>query len=66
MKNWISLSTLTFAAWATASASFAGAVTPVPVGAPAPLLGAGLPGLAILAASGAGYLVIRLRKRNRD
>ena len=64
MKNWISLSTLTFAAWATASASFAGAVTPV--GAPAPLLGAGLPGLAILAASGAGYLVIRLRKRNRD
>jgi hypothetical protein len=64
MKNWISLSTLAFAAWATASASFAG--TAVSVGAPAPLLGAGLPGLAILAASGAGYLVIRLRKRNRD
>jgi hypothetical protein len=64
MKNWISLSTLAFAAWATASASFAG--VPAPVGAPSPLLGAGLPGLAILAASGAGYLAIRLRKRNRD
>ena len=64
MKNWISLSTLAFAAWAVASASFAGSVAPV--GAPAPLLGAGLPGLAILAASGAGYLAIRLRKRNRD
>jgi hypothetical protein len=64
MKNWISLSTLAFAAWATASASLAGVA--VPVGAPSPLLGAGLPGLAILAASGAGYLAIRLRKRNRD
>lgn len=64
MKNWISLSTLAFATWATASASFAGAVSTV--GAPSPLLGAGLPGLAILAASGAGYLAIRLRRRNRD
>jgi hypothetical protein len=65
MKNWISLSTLAFAAWAIASASVAG-VAVAPVGAPSPLLGAGLPGLAILAASGAGYLAIRLRKRNRD
>jgi hypothetical protein len=65
MKNWISLSTMTLAAWAVASASFAGVAVPV-VGAPSPLLGAGLPGLAILAASGAGYLAIRLRRRNRD
>ncbi|WP_372782154.1 hypothetical protein [Phenylobacterium sp.] len=64
MKNWISLSTLALAGWAAASASFAGAVTPV--GAPAPLLGAGLPGLAILAVTGAGYLAIRLRRRDRD
>jgi hypothetical protein len=65
MKNLISLSALTFVALAaTASASFAGTVAPV--GAPAPLLGAGLPGLAILVASGAGYLAIRLRRRNRD
>jgi len=47
---------------AMASVSFAGVAT---VGAPAPLLGAGLPGLAVLAVAGAGYLTMRLRRRDR-
>jgi hypothetical protein len=66
MKNWIAVSTLASAAWlATTSASFAGIAAP-PVGAPAPLLGAGLSGLAVLAVTGAGYLAVRFRRRDRD
>jgi|GraSoiStandDraft_4_1057263.scaffolds.fasta_scaffold1255104_2 hypothetical protein len=66
MKNWISVATLTTAAsLAAASASFAGEVD-IPIGAPAPLLGAGLSGLAVLAVTGAGYLAVRMRGRNRD
>ena len=44
-----------------ASASFAGLV-----GGPSPVLGAGLPGLAILAVTGVGYLAVRMRRRDRD
>ena len=63
MKTWISVSMLASAAWlATASASFAVQT----VGAPAPLLGAGLSGLAVLAVTGAGYLAVRLRRHGRD
>ena len=47
------------ASWA--SASFAGTAP-----APSPVLGAGLPGLAILAVAGGGYLAMRLRRRGRD
>ena len=65
MKSWLSVSTLTLAAWAAASASFAG-VAPPPVGAPAPLLGAGISGLVVLGVTGAGYLAMRLRRRGRD
>jgi len=66
MRNWISVSTLASAAWfAATSASFAG-VSTQPVGAPAPLLGAGLSGLAVLAVTGAGYLAVRFRRRDRD
>jgi len=65
MKNWLSVSTLASAAWfAATSASFAGDLPPV--GAPAPLLGAGLSGLAILAVTGAGYLAVRFRRRDRE
>jgi len=67
MKNWVSVSTLAFAAWAVASASLAGVSTlPPPVGAPAPLLGAGISGLVVLGVTGAGYLAMRLRRRGRD
>ena len=67
MKNWLSVSTLASAAWfAAASASFAGSSTVPPLGAPAPLLGAGLSGLAVLAVTGAGYLAVRFRRRDRD
>jgi hypothetical protein len=65
MKNWVSVSTLAVTAWAAASASFAGVVAP-PVGAPAPLLGAGISGLVVLGVTGAGYLAMRLRRRGRD
>ena len=66
MKNWISVATLTTAAsLAAAPASFAGEVD-IPIGAPAPLLGAGLSGLAVLAVTGAGYLAVRMHGRNRD
>ena len=44
-----------------ASASFAAVV-----GGPSPVLGAGLPGLAILAVTAGGYLVVRARRRSRD
>jgi len=66
MKNWVSVSTLAFAAWAVASVSFAGTAAPPPVGAPAPLLGAGISGLVVLGVTGAGYLAMRLRRRGRD
>jgi len=68
MKNWLSVSTLASAAWfAATSASFAGDLPPIStVGAPAPLLGAGLSGLAILAVTGAGYLAVRFRRRDRE
>jgi hypothetical protein len=65
MKNWLSVSALAFAAWAAASASFAGGLPP-PVGAPAPLLGAGISGLVVLGITGAGYVAMRLRRRGRD
>ena len=45
-----------------ASASFAGGALP----APSPVLGAGLPGLAILAVTGVCYLAVRVRRRGRD
>jgi hypothetical protein len=64
MKSWLSVSTLASATWfAATSASVAGVI---PVGAPAPLLGAGLSGLAVLAVTGAGYLAVRMRRRDRD
>jgi len=34
--------------------------------APAPLLGAGLPGVAVLAVAGGGYLAVRTFRRRRD
>jgi len=34
--------------------------------APAPLLGAGLPGVAILVVAGGGYLAVRAFRRRRD
>ena len=55
-----SISTLGLSAVAlllTASSAMAG------VAAPAPLLGAGLPGLAILVTAGAGYLGVRKFRR---
>ena len=51
--------TLVAAGWATAS--FA-AVVP----GPAPLLGAGVSGLAIFAVAGGSYVAMRLRRRDRD
>jgi hypothetical protein len=36
------------------------------VAAPAPLLGAGLPGVAVLAVAGGGYLAVRAFRRRRD
>lgn len=50
---------------ACASAAFAG----LPVGTvpgPAPLLGAGVSGLAVLATAGGGYVAMRLRRRGKD
>lgn len=37
-----------------------------PVQGPAPLLGAGVSGLAVLAAAGGGYIAMRLRRRGKD
>jgi hypothetical protein len=45
-----------------ASPSLAG----IPGPAPAPLLGAGLPGVAVLAVAGGGYLAVRAFRRRRD
>jgi hypothetical protein len=44
------------------------AVTPSLAGiiAPAPLLGAGLPGVAFLAIAGGGYLAVRAFRRRRN
>jgi hypothetical protein len=55
--------TLGLAALASAvavSPSYAG------VPAPAPLLGAGLPGLAVLVVAGGGYLALRTFRRRQD
>jgi hypothetical protein len=49
------------AALAAASAAFAQSQP-----GPAPMLGAGLPGLAVLAAAGGSYLALRLHRRRRD
>ena len=50
-----------------AALSVAVGVTPGLAGvpAPAPLLGAGLPGVAILAVAGGGYLAVRAFRRRR-
>ena len=65
MKNLLVLPMLvTVASFGFVSASVAGSV--VAVGAPSPLLGAGLPGLAVMAVAGAGYVAMRLRRRGRD
>jgi hypothetical protein len=50
------------AAIIAASPVFAGEISP----SPAPLLGAGLPGLAVLAVTGVGYLTVRMRRRGKD
>ena len=47
---------------ALASSAMAGIV----VAAPAPLLGAGIPSLAILAVTGVGYVAMRMSRKNRD
>jgi|GEM_PF-1750267 hypothetical protein len=66
MKTLLSASTLAaVASFVAAGVSVAGTTVPTN-GAPAPLLGAGLPGLAVLAVAGAGYLTLRLRRRDRD
>ncbi|MFL5295930.1 MAG: hypothetical protein ACJ798_06060 [Phenylobacterium sp.] len=49
------------AVMAFASAAFAGKLA-----GPAPLMGAGLPGLVALVAAGGGYVALRLRRRDRD
>lgn len=61
MRGLFAFSTL--AAVALATAASAGSLT---VPGPAPLIGAGLPSLGVLAVAGAGYLAVRLRRRNRD
>jgi hypothetical protein len=51
-----------------AALSLAAMATPCLAGtvAPAPLLGAGLPGLAVLAVAGGGYLAVRVFRRRGD
>ena len=67
MKTLFSASTLALvASFVATGASYAGSVVVPTNGAPAPLLGAGLPGLAVLAVAGAGSLTLRLRRRDRD
>jgi hypothetical protein len=61
MRALFAMSTL--AVLAVATAASAGSVT---IPGPAPLIGAGLPSLGVLAVAGAGYLAVRLRRRNRD
>ncbi len=52
----------TLALVVAASPSFAGTTA----AAPAPLLAAGLPGLAVLAVTGLGYLAVRARRPGKD
>jgi hypothetical protein len=54
----------TFSTVAALAISTAASAAVVP--GPAPLIGAGLPSLGVLAVAGAGYLAVRLRRRNRD
>lgn len=61
MRGLFVISTLAAATFATI-ASAGGVIAP----GPAPLIGAGLPSLGVLAVAGAGYLAVRLRRRNRD
>jgi hypothetical protein len=61
MRRLFAFSTV-LATLAVASEALAGN----PVAAPAPLLGAGIPSLAILAVTGAGYLAMRMRRKDRD
>ena len=60
MRGLFALSTLV--ALTAATAASAGAIVP----GPAPLIGAGLPSLGVLAVAGVGYLAVRMRRRNRD
>ena len=62
MKNWISVSILASAVSLLAASASAGGTARWRAG---PLLGAGLSGLAVLAVTGAGYLAVRMRGRNR-
>jgi hypothetical protein len=55
-----SLGLATLGAALAATPSLAGSV---PTTAPAPLLAAGLPGLAVLAVAGGGYLAVRAFRR---
>jgi hypothetical protein len=50
----------TFASAVAATPSLAGGV------APAPLLGAGLPGLAVLVVAGGGYMAVRAFRRRGE
>jgi len=61
MRKLIAFGVLT-SSFALASAAFAGITVP----APAPLLGAGIPSLAILAVTGVGYVAMRMNRKNRD
>ena len=61
MRNLIGFGVLA-ASLALASVALAGS----PVAAPAPLLGAGIPSLAILAVTGVGYVAMRMRRKDRD
>ena len=61
MRKLFAFSTV-FTTMALASTAFAS----IPAAAPAPLLGAGIPSLAILAVTGVGYLALRLRRKDRD
>jgi hypothetical protein len=63
MRKLIAFSTVA-ASLTVASQALAGQV--IVVGAPAPLLGAGIPSLAILAITGAGYAVMKMRRKDRD
>jgi hypothetical protein len=60
-KTSLTLGLATLASLIAATPSLAGG-TP----APAPLLGAGLPGLAVLAVAGGGYLAVRAFRRRSD
>ena len=60
MRNFLAISTL-LTTLALASNALAAVVE-----APAPLLGAGIPSLAILAVTGAGYVAMRISRKKRD